>query len=75
MKDVFRRATATLLHKPKLTCNSPFRIAPTTVSLQYNSPFSKLRNLAFDVQPPFRTDSNPHRRYPVTLQIFARPVT
>ena len=60
---------------PKLTCNSPFRIALAAVSLQYNIPFSKLRSLASDVRPPFRTDSNPHRRYPESLQCPARPVT
>ena len=31
---------------PKLTCSNPFRISLATVSLQYNIPFSKLRNLA-----------------------------
>ena len=60
---------------PKLTCNSPFRIPLATVSLQYNIPFSRLRNLAFDVWLPFRTDSNPHRRYPERLSYPARPVT
>ena len=53
---------------PKLTCNSPFRIAFATVSLQQNNSFSKLRSLASDVRPPFRTDSNPHRRYPEALR-------
>ena len=52
---------------PKLTCNSPFRIPLATVSLQQNNPFPKLRSLALAVQLPFRTDSNPHRRYPETL--------
>ena len=39
MKGVFHRATATILHKPKLTCNNPFQIPLATVSLQYNNPF------------------------------------
>ena len=60
---------------PKLTCNSPFRIPLATVSLQYNNPFSKLRNLASNVLLSFRTDSNPNRRYPDRLQCSARPVT
>ena len=60
---------------PKLTCNRPFQISLATVSLQQNIPFSKLRNLALAVQLPFRTDSNPHRRYPETLQCPTRPVT
>ena len=60
---------------PKLTCNNPFRIALATVSLQKDNSFSKLRNLASDVWLPFRTDSNPHRRYPERLQFPAQPVT
>ena len=60
---------------PKLTEVSKFYLRNPTVSLQYNSPFSKLRSLASAVQLPFRTDSNPHRRYPETLQYPARPVT
>ncbi len=53
---------------PKLTCSSPFRIALAAVSLQYNNSFSKNYGLALAVQPPFRTDSNPHRRYPEALR-------
>ena len=53
---------------PKLTCNHKFHPRNPTVSLQYNIPFSKLCNLASAVQPPFRTDSNPHRRYPEALR-------
>ena len=60
---------------PKLTCSYKFHLRTPTVSLQYNNPFSKLRNLASDVRPPFRTDSNPHRRYPERLQFPAQPVT
>ena len=60
---------------PKLTCNSPFQISSATVSLQYNIPFSKLRSLALAVRLPFRTDSNPHRRYPERLSYPAQPVT
>ena len=60
---------------PKLTCNNPFRIAPATVSLQYNIPFSKPRSLALALRRPFRTDSNPHRRYPETLRFPTRSVT
>ena len=60
---------------PKLTCNCPFRIPLATVSLQQNNPFSKLRSLAFARRHPFRTDSNPHRRYPGSLQFPVRPVT
>ena len=60
---------------PKLTCNRPFQIPLATVSLQQNNPFSKLRSLAFARRHPFRTDSNPHRRYPGSLQFPVRPVT
>ena len=60
---------------PKLTCNHKFHPRNPTVSLQYNIPFSKLCNLASAVRSPFRTDSNPHRRYPVSLRFPARPVT
>ena len=60
---------------PKLTCNNSFQISLATVSLQKDDSFSKLRNLASDVQQPFRTDSNPHRRYPETLRFPIRPVT
>ena len=60
---------------PKLTCNNSFQISLATVSLQKDDSFSKLRNLASDVQQPFRTDSNPHRRYAESLQFPARPVT
>ena len=60
---------------PKLTCNHKFHPRNPTVSLQYNIPFSKLRNLASAVWLPFRTDSNPHRRYPGRLQCPVRPVT
>ena len=60
---------------PKLTCSYKFHLRNPTVSLQQNIPFSKLRSLASAQRLPFRTDSNPHRRYPVTLQIFAWPVT
>ena len=60
---------------PKLTCNHKFHPRTPTVSLQYNNPFSKLRNLASAVQLPFRTDSNPHRRYPERLKYPAWPVT
>ena len=60
---------------PKLTCSYKFYPRNPTVSLQYNNPFSKLRNLASAVQLPFRTDSNPHRRYPGSLQSPARLVT
>ena len=60
---------------PKLTEVSKFYLRNPTVSLQYNSPFSKLRSLASAVQLPFRTDSNPHRRYPGRLQFPAQPVT
>ena len=60
---------------PKLTCNHKFHPRNPTVSLQYNIPFSKLCNLASAVRSPFRTDSNPHRRYPERLQYPARPVT
>ena len=59
----------------KLTCSNPFQISLATVSLQQNNPFSKLRNLASDVRLPFRTDSNPHRRYPGRLSCPSRPVT
>ena len=59
----------------KITCSNPFQISLATVSLQQNSPFSKLRNLASDVRLPFRTDSNPHRRYPGRLSCPSRPVT
>ena len=47
---------------PKLTCHSPFQISLAAVSLQYNNPFSKLRNLASAQRYPFRTDSKPFRR-------------
>ena len=57
---------------PKLTEVSKFYLRNPTVSLQYNSPFSKLRSLASAVQLPFRTDSNPHRRYPETLRFRCR---
>ena len=60
---------------PKLTCSHKFHLRNPTVSLQYNNPFSKLRNLALAVQLPFRTDSNPHRRYPGRLRFPVRPVT
>ena len=60
---------------PKLTCSNPFQIPFATVSLQKDDSFSKLRSLASDVRLPFRTDSNPHRRYPERLQFPARPVT
>ena len=60
---------------PKLTCSYKFHPQKPTVSLQQNNPFSKLRSLASAVQLPFRTDSNPHRRYPDRLQYPARPVT
>ena len=60
---------------PKLTCNRPFQIPLATVSLQQNNPFSKLRSLAFAQREPFRTDSNPHRRYPETLRFSVSPVT
>ena len=60
---------------PKLTCNHKFHPRNPTVSLQYNIPFSKLCNLASAVRSPFRTDSNPNRRYPERLQYPARPVT
>ena len=52
---------------PKLTCSHKFHPRNPTVSLQQNNPFSKLCNLASARQSPFRTDSNPHRRYPETL--------
>ena len=60
---------------PKLTCSHKFHPRNPTVSLQYNHPFSKLRNLAFAVPLPFRADSNPHRRYPGRLQYPAWSVT
>ena len=60
---------------PKLTCSHKFHPRIPTVSLQQNIPFSKLRSLASDVQHPFRTDSNPHRRYPERLKYPAWPVT
>ena len=60
---------------PKLTYNHKFHPRTPTVSLQYNNPFSKLRNLASAVQLPFRTDSNPHRRYPERLKYPVWPVT
>ena len=66
-KFQFRTAT-------KLTCNHKFHPLNPTVSVQYNNPFSRVRNLASDVRLPFRTDSNPHRRYPETLQCSAWPV-
>ena len=62
-------------HRTKLTCSSPFRIALAAVSLQYNNSFSKNYGLALAVQPPFRTDSNPHRRYAAKLQFPVLPVT
>ena len=63
------------LAAPKLTCNRPFQIPLATVSLQQNNPFSKLCSLAFALRLPFRTDSNPHRRYPERLRSPAPPVT
>ena len=60
---------------PKLTEVSKFHPRNPTVSLQQNIPYSKVSNLASDVQLPFRTDSNPHRRYPETLWFSTRPVT
>ena len=60
---------------PKLTEVNRFHPRKTTVSLQYNNPFSRLRNLAFDVWLPFRTDSNPHRRYPGRLRFPTQLVT
>ena len=60
---------------PKLTCSYKFHLRNPTVSLQQNIPFSQLRSLALAVRLPFRTDSNPHRRYPESLQFPARPVT
>ena len=47
---------------PKLTYSYKFHPQKTTVSLQQNNPFSKLRNLASALQSPFRTDSKPFRR-------------
>ena len=67
-KPFFSTAKFQLSTAPKLTCNNPFRISSATVSLQQNIPFSKLRNLASTVRLPFRTDSNPHRRYPGRLK-------
>ena len=60
---------------PKLTCSHKFHPRNPTVSLQQNNPFSKLCNLASARQSPFRTDSNPHRRYPETLRFSVPPVT
>ena len=60
---------------PKLTCSHKFHPRNPTVSLQQNNPLSKLRSLAFARRHPFRTDSNPHRRYPETLRFPTRPVT
>ena len=60
---------------PQLTCNNPFRIPLATVSLQKDDSFSQLRSLALAVRLPFRTDSNPPRRYPERLQFPAQPVT
>ena len=59
---------------PKLTCNHKFYPRNLTVSLQKALSFSKLCNLASAVQLPFRTDSNPHRRYPESSQYPVRPV-
>ena len=59
----------------KLTCSYKFHPRNPTVSLQYNNPFSKNIGLAFALRQPFRTDSNPHRRYPESLQCPARPGT
>ena len=74
-KPFFSTAKFQFPTAPKLTCSHKFHLWKPTVSLQQNNPFSKLRNLASDVWPPFRTDSNPHRRYPERLQFPAQPVT
>ena len=60
---------------PKLTEVNKFHLRKPTVSLQKDDSFSKLRSLALAVQLPFRTDSNPHRRYPERLKFPVRPVT
>ena len=60
---------------PKLTEVNKFHPRNPTVSLQYNIPFSKVSNLASALRLSFRTDSNPHRRYPVSLRFPASPVT
>ena len=74
-KPFFSTAKFQFRTAPKLTCNHKFYLRNPTVSLQYNIPFSKLRSLALAVRLPFRTDSNPHRRYPETLRFPIRPVT
>ena len=74
-KPFFSTAKLQFPTAPKLTCNSPFQIPLATVSLQQNIPFSKLRNLASAQRLPFRTDSNPHRRYPERLRFPVQPVT
>ena len=60
---------------PKLTCSYKFHLRNPTVSLQQNIPFSKLRSLASVQRLPFRTDSNPHRRYSGSLRFLVPPVT
>ena len=60
---------------PKLTCSYKFHLRNPTVSLQQNIPFSKLRSLASAQRLPFRTDSNPHRRYSGSLRFPVPPVT
>ena len=60
---------------PKLTCSYKFHLRNPTVSLQQNIPFSKLRSPASAQRLPFRTDSNPHRRYSGSLRFPVPPVT
>ena len=74
-KPFFSTAKFQFRTAPKLTRSHKFYPRKLTVSLQYNNPFSRVRNLASDVRLPFRTDSNPHRRYPERLQFPAQPVT
>ena len=74
-KPFFSTAKFQFRTAPKLTCNHKFYLRNPTVSLQCNIPFSKLRSLALAVRLPFRTDSNPRRRYPEALRFPTRPVT
>ena len=74
-KSFFSAAKFQLSIAPKLTRSYKFHPRKLTVSLLQNNSFSKLRSLAFAVRLPFRTDSNPHRRYPERLLYPAQPVT
>ena len=70
-----QHTTATISHHTQTNVQHPFSNTACYCELAVHLPFFESQQSCVCCKPPFRTDSNPHRRYPVSLRFPASPVT